>query len=161
FGPGKGNPMATPSDAWPPLPLQEWADTYATLHMWTQIVGKIRLVLTPLTNHWWNVTLYLTTCGLTTSPMPYGDRTVEIVFDFIDRTLTIAMSDGRHETIALEPQSVATFYGKVLASLARLGVEVRIWPMPVEVAAPIRFDRDEQHGSYDRAYANRWWRAAS
>jgi hypothetical protein len=153
--------MATLSNAWPRLPLEEWKDTYATLHMWTQIVGKIRLALTPLTNHWWNVTLYLTTRGLTTSPMPYGDRTVEIVFDFIDHTLTIAMSDGRGETIALEPQSVATFYGKVLASLARLGVEVRIWPMPVEVAAPIRFDRDEQHASYDRDYANRWWRAAS
>jgi hypothetical protein len=151
--------MATQSDAWPPLPLAEWADTYATLHMWTQVVGKIRLALTPLTNHWWNVTLYPTARGLTTSPMPYRDRSVEIAFDFIDHTLTIEVSDGRRETIALQPQSVASFYRKVTATLGGLGVDVRIWPMPVEVASPIRFDQDEQHASYDRESANRWWRA--
>jgi Family of unknown function (DUF5996) len=153
--------MTTQSDAWPPLPVAEWADTYATLHMWTQVVGKVRLALTPLTNHWWNVTLYLTARGLTTSPMPYRDRTVEIQFDFIDHTLAIEMSDGRRETIALQPQSVASFYKKMLTTLARLGVDVRIWPMPVEVPSPVRFDRDEQHASYDREYANRWWRVAA
>jgi Family of unknown function (DUF5996) len=151
--------MPTQSDAWPPLPLAEWADTYVTLHMWTQVVGKIRLALTPLTNHWWNVTLYPTARGLTTSPMPYRDRSVEIAFDFIDHTLTIEVSDGRRETIALQPQSVASFYRKVMATLGGLGVEVRIWPMPVEVASPIRLDQDEQHASYDRESANRWWRA--
>ncbi len=151
----------TAPDAWPPLPLAEWADTYATLHMWTQVVGKIRLALTPPTNHWWNVTLYLTARGLTTSAMPYRDRAVEIAFDFIDHTLTFALSDGRTETMPLQPQSVASFYRKVMTTLAGLGVDVRIWPMPVEVPSPIRFDRDEQHASYDREYANRWWRAAS
>src|SRR5947207_9608066 len=153
--------MFTQLDRWPPLPVAEWADTYATLHMWTQVVGKIRLALAPPTNHWWEVTLYLTARGLTTSPMPYGDGSVEIAFDFIDHLLTIETSDGRREAIPLRPQSVAAFYHRVMAALHTLGINVRIWPMPVEVPSPIRFDQDEQHASYDREYANRWWRAAS
>ena len=153
--------MSSHLDPWPPLPLAEWADTYATLHMWTQVVGKIRLALAPRTNHWWEVTLYLTARGLTTSPMPYAGGSVEIAFDFIDHTLAIETSDGSRETLPLRPESVAAFYRRVMAALKTLGIEVRIWPMPVEVPSPIRFDRDEQHASYDSEYANRWWRATA
>src|SRR5690242_1902927 len=131
--------------AWPPLPLAEWADTCATLHMWTQIVGKIRLALAPRMNHWWEVPLYVTARGLTTSPMPYADGTIEITFDFFDHTLTIDRSDGRRETLRLAAESVASFYRRIFDALHRLQIDVHIWPMPVEVAAPIRFDRDEQH----------------
>jgi len=153
--------MAVVLDAWPPLPVGEWADTYATLHMWTQVVGKIRLALAPRMNHWWQVPLYLTARGLTTSPMPYRDGSVEISFDFIDHTLTIDTSDARRETVALAPQSVSAFYRRVSDALRRLRIDVRIWPMPVEVAAPVRFDQDEQHASYDAEAANRWWRATA
>src|SRR5436309_320715 len=149
------------SDAWPPLPLEEWKDTCATLHMWTQIVGKIRLAQTPLVNHWWNVPLYVSARGLTTSPMPYRDRIFEIEFDFLDHQLRIECGDGASKTLALRPQSVAEFYQETMAALHDLGIDVKIWPMPVEVPNPIRFDHDQSHKSYD-AGANlaKWDRKA-
>ncbi len=144
---------------WPTLILEEWQDTLATLHMWTQIVGKIRLAQTPLVNHWWNVPLYVSARGLTTSPMPYRDRIFEIEFDFLDHQLRIECSDGASKTLALRPQSVAEFYQETMAALHDLGIDVKIWPMPVEVPNPIRFDHDQTHKSYDAGYANRFWRA--
>ena len=144
---------------WPELVLEEWQDTLATLHMWTQVVGKIRMKQTPLINHWWNVTLYVSARGLTTSPMPYQDRIFEIEFDFIDHKLRIECSDGALKTLALRPQTVADFYQEVMSALRDLGIEIKIWPMPVEIPNPIRFDKDQIHKSYDREYANRYWRA--
>lgn len=146
------------SEAWPALPLEEWKDTYATLHMWTQIVGKIRMALSPHVNHYWGVVLYVTSRGLTTSPIPYKDQEFEIQFDFIDHRLVIDVSDGRSKTIPLGPRSVAEFYGEVMAALESLGIEVKIWTMPVEIPNPIRFEQDRIHASYDREYANRCWR---
>jgi len=148
-----------PNNNWPVLILEEWQDTLATLHMWAQIVGKIRLRLTPLVNHWWNVPLYVSACGLSTSPMRYDDRIFEIEFDFIDHKLRIECSDGALTTLALRPQSVADFYKELMAGLQGLGLDVRIWPMPVEIPNPIRFDQDQVHKSYDAEYANRFWRA--
>jgi hypothetical protein len=147
------------TNTWPELILEEWQDTLATLHMWTQVVGKIRLEQTPLINHWWNVPLYVSARGLTTSPMPYGDRIFEIEFDFIDHKLLIDCSDGAMTTLELRPQSVADFYKEVMDALGGLGINVKIWPMPVEIPNPIRFDEDQVHKSYDAAYVNRWWRA--
>jgi len=146
------------NDLWPALPLEEWQDTYATLHMWTQIIGKIRLAQTPLINHWWNVPLYVTACGLTTSAMPYKERTFQIDFDFIDHQLLIKSSDGATESIALVPCSVADFYQEVMQKLRQLGIEVKIWPVPVEVEDPIPFEQDRKNASYDTEYAQRFWR---
>ena len=148
-----------PNHTWPELILEEWQDTLATLHMWTQIVGKVRLKLTPLVNHWWNVPLYVSARGLTTSPMTYQDRVFEIEFDFIDHQLRIECSDGATTTLALRPQSVAGFYHELMAGLQESGIVVKIWPMPVEIPNPIRFDLDQTHESYDAEYVNRWWRA--
>jgi hypothetical protein len=148
-----------PNNNWPVLILEEWQDTLTTLHMWTQIVGKIRLKLTPLVNHWWNVPLYVSARGLTTSPMHYDDRIFEIEFDFIDHKLRIECSDGALTTLVLRPQSVADFYLELMAALHGLGLDVKIWPMPVEIPNPIRFDQDQIHKSYDAEYANRFWRA--
>lgn len=145
--------------AWPTLSSPAWPDTCATLHMWTQIVGKIRLGLTPLVNHWWNVPLYLTARGLTTSPIPWRDGTFEMMFDFVDHLLVVHMSDGRRQELPLGPQSVADFYASVTRTLEDLDVEVRIWPMPVEVPAPIRFTDDRVHDRYDPRAAHEWWRA--
>src|SRR5438552_9029967 len=145
--------------AWPILRFSEWRDTYATLHMWTQVVGKIRLRQTPLVNHWWNVPLYVSARGLTTTAMPYQDRIFEIEFDFIDHKLRIECSDGAAKTLALRPQSVADFYKELMAALYDLGLAVKIWPLPVEIPNPIRFDQDQIHKSYDAEYANRFWRA--
>ncbi|HEX8475565.1 MAG TPA: DUF5996 family protein [Pyrinomonadaceae bacterium] len=147
------------ADAWPSLPFPEWKETCATLHMWTQVVGKIRLALTPLENHWWNVPLYVTARGLTTSPMPYGARTLQIDFDFIDHQLVIICDDGTTKTVALAPRTVADFHREVMQTLRNLGFEVRIWTMPVEIENPIRFEQDDQHASYDAEYAHRFWRA--
>jgi len=142
---------------WPSLPLEEWKDTCATLHMWTQIVGKVRLEQAPLVNHWWNVPLYVSARGLTTTAMPYGDTFFEMEFDFVDHNLVIKCSDGAATTVALEPKSVATFYSETMDALRSLGLEVRIWKMPVEIPDPIPFDQDEQHASYDREYVERFW----
>jgi hypothetical protein len=146
-------------NSWPELKFAEWQDTLATLHMWTQVVGKIRLELTPLINHWWNVPLYVSARGLTTTSMPYGDRALEIVFDFIDHKLRIECSDGSTKVLALRPQSVADFYDEVMSALKELRIEVEIWTMPVEVPNPIRFTEDHEHKSYDPEYANRFWHA--
>jgi hypothetical protein len=128
--------------------------------MWTQVVGKIRLRQTPLVNHWWNVPLYVSARGLTTSAMPYRDgRIFEIEFDFIEHQLLIKCSDGSTTSLALRPQSVADFYAEVMSALRGLGLEVRIWTMPVEIPNPIRFEQDTVHASYDAEYANRLWRA--
>jgi hypothetical protein len=127
--------------------------------MWTQVVGKIRLRQTPLVNHWWNVPLYVSARGLTTSAMPYKDRIFEIEFDFIDHQFLIKCSDGASRTLALRPQSVADFYAEVMSALRELGIEMKIWTMPVEIPNPIRFDEDTIHASYDAEYANRFWRA--
>ena len=145
--------------SWPALPLAEWADTCATLHLWTQVVGKIQLALAAPVNHWWHVTLLVTARGLTTSPMPFWQGTLEIAFDFIDHQLRLETSDGRRRTVSLEPKSVAVFYSQVMQALAELEMPVRIWPMPVEVPSPIRFDQDEQHHSYDPVWVGRWWQA--
>ena len=150
--------MPTLSDAWPGLALDDWRDTYATLHMWTQIVGKIRLAQSPWINHSWHATLYVTSRGLTTGPIPYGDRTFQIDFDFIDHALTVQSSDGRSGRVMLRPQSVATFYASLMAELDSLDIKIEIHRMPNEVPDPIRFDRDESHRAYDPDYANRFWR---
>ncbi|HEV2826971.1 MAG TPA: DUF5996 family protein [Pyrinomonadaceae bacterium] len=147
------------SDAWPELKFSEWQDTLATLHMWTQVVGKIRLKQTPLVNHWWNVPLYVSARGLTTSAMPYRDRIFEIEFDFIDHQLLIKCSDGSTTALALRPQSVADFYAEVMSTLRSLDMEVKIWTMPVEVSNPVRFTDDHEHKSYDAQYASRFWHA--
>jgi hypothetical protein len=144
---------------WPELKFAEWRDTLATLHMWTQVVGKIRLKQTPLVNHWWNVPLYVSARGLTTSAMPYEDRIFEIEFDFIDHLLLIKCSDGAATTLPLRPQSVADFYAEVMAALRGLKIDIKIWTTPVEVPDPIPFEEDTTHVSYDAEYANRFWRA--
>jgi len=146
------------SETWPSLPLEAWADTYATLHLWTQIVGKIRHTLSPQLAHCWSDTLYVTARGLTTSPIPFGSRVFEIDFDFVDHALAVRTAEGSVERVALQPQSVAAFYGRVFAALERLGIEVRIVKKPNEVAEPVPFDEDERHASYDREYAHRFWR---
>jgi hypothetical protein len=152
------NVASSSAGAWPSLPLKEWQDTYATLHMWTQIVGKIRLTQTPLENHWWNSVLYVTSRGLTTSPIPYGVRTFEIDFDFIDHRLLVRTSDGVIKSLALEPCSVAEFYRELMATLHSLAIEIQIHAKPDEVAEPIPFAEDHKHASYDAEYANRFWR---
>jgi Family of unknown function (DUF5996) len=150
--------MIDAGDVWPSLPFEEWKDTCATLHMWTQVVGKIRLAQTPLINHWWNVPLYVSARGLTTSAMPYDARSFEIEFDFIDHRLLITCSDGATKTLPLTPRSVADFYREVMAALDDLDIKVKIWTMPVEIPDPIPFEQDQQHASYDPEYANRFWR---
>lgn len=145
-------------EAWPALPLEQWKDTYATLHMWTQIVGKVRLALTPLTNHWWNVPLYVTSRGLTTSLIPYSDTPFELRFDFVEHQLILQKSDGQREFLPLVARSVADFYSEVMKMLESAGIEVKIWHMPVEVPDPIPFDEDRVHASYDREAVQRFWR---
>jgi len=144
--------------AWPELRLEAWKDTYATLHMWTQIVGKVRLALSPRINHWWEVPLYVNAVGLTTSAIPYKQLVFEIQFNFLEHRLTIAICDGQQRVLQLQPQSVAAFYAEFMSALHSLGIDVHIWPMPVEVPNPIRFDRDTEHASYDPEYAQRFWR---
>jgi Family of unknown function (DUF5996) len=146
------------SETWPSLPLEAWSETLATLHMWTQVVGKVRLVQTPWINHAWHVTLYVTPRGLTTSTIPHGARAFSIDFDFVSHELSIQSSDGGTAGFALEPQSVASFYRRLMGELATLDLRVRIHPRPNEVAEAIRFDRDEVHRSYDPEYVNRFWR---
>jgi hypothetical protein len=151
--------QGTPTDnIWPSLPLAAWQDTYATLHMWTQIVGKIRLALVPNLNHWWHSTLYVTPRGLTTASIPYQTRSFQISFDFLDHQLLIETSDGITKRITLAPRSVADFYQNLMGTLSEMEIEVKIWKMPQEVADPILFDQDHQHAAYDPEYAQRWWR---
>ena len=150
--------MSQHSDAWPALPLEAWSDTLATLHLWTQVVGKVRLVQSPWVNHSWHVTFYVTARGLSTSPIPYGARTFEMEFDFIAHHLAIRTGEGRVDRIPLEPQSVATFYARLMAALAALDLPVKIYAKPNEVPEAIPFDQDEIHRSYDREYASRFWR---
>ena len=154
------------NDNWPELILEEWQDTLATIHLWTQIVGKIRLAQTPLVNHWWNVPLYVSARGLTTSPMPYENRVFEIYFDFIGHKLRIDCSDGALTSLDLRPQSVADFYKELMDALRGLGIDVKIWTTPVEVPSPfsavreaIPFEQDQTHQSYDADYVNRFWHA--
>ena len=146
------------SDVWPELNYANWKDTCATLHMWLQIVGKVRLVQTPWTNHSWHVTLYVTSRGLTTSPIPHGADTFEIRFDFVDHQLRILKADGGQRAIQPKPRSVADFYKAVMTALDELKLPVKIDILPNEIPNPIPFDRDEQHRAYDPEYANRFWR---
>jgi hypothetical protein len=151
--------MTSIASHWPALPFDEWKDTCATLHLWTQVVGKVRLARAPMVNHWWQVPLYVTSRGLTTSAMPHGARSFQIDFDFIDHRLVIQVSDGAAETIPLEPISVAEFYREVMGRLQSLGLGVHIWTMPVEIPEPIPFEDDRIHHSYDRQSAQRFWHA--
>ena len=150
--------MAADPKIWPALDFAAWADTCATLHMWTQIVGKIRLAFTPWINHSWHVTLYLTARGLTTSPIPFGTRLFEIRFDFLAHELRLLSSDGGLKIIRLVPQTVAQFYQAVIDALRELRIEVHIGLTPNEVQEAIPFDRDDKHAAYDSEYANRFWR---
>jgi hypothetical protein len=151
---------SAPGDqAWPSLPFQEWKETCVTLHMWTQIVGKIRLAQTPWINHSWHTTLYVTSRGLTTSPIPHGVRTFQIDFDFIDHGLLIRASDGGVKTMSLSPRPVADFYRELFDKLDEMNLKVKIHTTPNEVEAPIPFEKDYEHASYDAGYANRFWRA--
>jgi hypothetical protein len=152
---------AMTEDRWPPLPYEDWKDTYATLHMWTQVVGKVALAQAPPLNHSWAIAMQVTPRGLSTRTLPYGDRTFSIQFDFIDHQLAIRASDGETRTLALRPKTVADFYREVMAALDGMGLPVKIWPMPVEIPSPIRFDLDTVHRSYQPECANRWWRILS
>jgi hypothetical protein len=151
----------TRDQAWPALPLAEWRDTCDTLHMWTQIAGKVRLALSPHVNHWWEVPLYVSARGLTTSPIPCALGNFEINFDFIDHKLDIVSAWTNPVSIRLYTRSVAGFYRELVQTLESLGIQVKIWPMPQEVPNPIRFDRDVTHARYDPVYANRFWRVLS
>ena len=144
--------------AWPALPLEAWTETNATLHMWAQIAGKIRLRESPLINHSWGSTLYVTARGLTTGPIPHGFRTYQLTFDFIDHALVVEASDGQRGRVPLEPQTVAAFYRRVMDTLHAFGIDVHIHGRPNEVPDPIPFARDEVHRAYDPEYANRFWR---
>ena len=146
------------TNPWPELPLSEWKDTYDTLHMWTQIIGKIRLALNPLVNHWWNVTLYITPRGLTTSTMAYNGQLFQINFDFIAHILLIETTYDSTKTIALRPRSVAEFYQETMAALRSLGIPVTIWTTPVEVSDRTAFEEDYKHAAYDPEYTQRFWR---
>ena len=154
--------MATPPAPgradWPPLPFADWKDTLAALHLRTQIVGKTRLALAPMENHWWQVVFYLTSRGLTTSPMPYDGRTVEVQLDFLDHQLLASSNDGAIATMALRPQPVAEFYDEYLALLRSLGIAPHIWPVPVEMVEVIPFREDRVHAAYHPDAAQRCWR---
>jgi hypothetical protein len=145
------------NDAWPPLPFDEWKDTYATLHMWTQVVGKVALALAPPLNHSWGIAMRLTPRGLMTPSLPYAERTFTMEFDFLDHVLRVLTSAGETRTLDLTARAVAAFYADVMTLLDELGLSVKIWPMPVELTTPVRFDLDAQHHAYDPAYANRCW----
>jgi hypothetical protein len=147
------------NEFWPELPLEAWQDTLETLHMWTQIVGKVRLALSPKTNHWWEVPLYVNSIGLTTSAIPYAGGLFEIQFDFIHHRLLIQTSQDAIQTLPLAPRSVADFYREFMAALVALNIHVKIWATPVEIPNPIPFEQDTQHASYDPEYASRFWRA--
>jgi hypothetical protein len=149
---------ANSAETWPSLPLEAWKDTYATLHLWLQVVGKIRMTQMPWINHSWHVTLYVTARGLTTSPIPYGTTLFQMDFDFIDHRLLIQTHEGARRELALRPRSVAEFYQEVIGTLKQLGLDVHIHTLPNEVPDPVPFERDDKHASYDAEYANRLWR---
>jgi Family of unknown function (DUF5996) len=149
--------MIADQRAWPELQLEAWRDTYATLHMWTQIVGKVALALSPPLNHSWAIALQVTPRGLSTRRLSHGPRSFTIEFDFIDHQLAIRASDGAERTLPLEPRTVADFYRDVMSILRQMGLEVKIWTMPVEIPSPIRFELDTVHGSYDRLMVSRLW----
>ncbi len=144
---------------WPSLPFEEWRETCATLHMWTQVVGKVRLAQSPHVNHWWQVPLYVTARGLTTSAMPFGSRVFQIEFDFLAHRLRVETGEGDSRELALAPRTVADFYREFTSRMGELGLEVNIWTTPVEVENPVPFERDEEHKSYDPEYAQRFWRS--
>src|SRR6266566_2256060 len=150
--------MLKTETAWPKLTLDEWAPTQSTLHRWTQIVGKTRLALAPMQNHWWQVVLYVTDRGLTTSPIPYNGRTFDINFDFVDHKLVAQTSDGDERSIPLAPRSVADFYREYLAMLRSLDIEVHLFGRPVEIGDATPFAEDNAHASYEADAANRCWR---
>ena len=145
-------------EVWPPLPHQEWKETLDTLHMWTQIVGKVKLELVPFLNEWWQIGFTVTSRGLTTSTIPFGRRVFQVDFDFIDHSLEVDVSDGSSRTILLRPRSVADFYQEFMGALEELGIDVQITTNPVEVENTIPFDQDRVHSSYDPEYVTRWWR---
>jgi len=157
--PVTATPRLHPADLWPQLPLEQWDGTRATLQLWSQMVGKTRLALAPMQNHWWHVTLYVTARGLGTSPMPQGGRTLELEFDFIDHALVARTSDGATRTLRLVPQSVADFYEQYRALLRALDFDVKIWPRPMETPSITPFTADREHASYDADAAQRCWRA--
>jgi hypothetical protein len=144
---------------WPDLPLAEWSETCDTLQLWTQITGKVCLALTPLINHWWNVTFRVTARGLAALAIPYQGRTFDIIFDFVNHRLVVETSDGRVEGFALKPMSVAEFYAAFMERLRRLGIDVHIWTMPCEIEHAVPFDQDRAHAQYDAAYAQKFWLA--
>lgn len=144
-------------EEWPDLPWEEWADTVQTFHLWTQVVGKIRLALSPPINHWWHTTLYLTCRGLTTDAMPYGNRSLQIDFDFLEHQLVMQTSEGQQTGFSLQPMTVASFYQQVMEGLHRLEMPVHIWTMPVEIPNAIPFEQDEVHSAYDGLYVTRFW----
>jgi hypothetical protein len=145
-------------EEWPVLRVVDWTDTRDTLHMWTQVVGKIRLASAPMINHWWQVVLYVSARGLTTSAIPHGRRLFDIEFDFCDHQLRIRSSDGRQRSVALAPKRVAQFYAEITAALRDLDLDVAIWSTPVEVKRVIPFEDDHEHASYDPDAAHRFWR---
>lgn len=145
-------------DIWPNLPLEAWQDTYATLHMWTQIIGKIRLEQAPMINHWWQVSLSVTSCGLTTSPIPFGSRIFQIDLDFLIHEMRITSDSGDTRSVALVPRSVADFYRETMDTLKSMGLDVAIWTTPVEVPDRTPFEEDHKHASYDPEYAQRFWK---
>ena len=149
---------ATIPETWPALPLKRWRETQETLHLWTQIAGKIKLALTPFLNEWWNVAFAVAPRGLTTGAMPAGDGAFAIDFDFVDHALFVHLSDGRTESIPLRPRPVAEFYAELMARLESLGIAVAINPVPAEIPDPIPFDIDRAHAAYDPASVERWWR---
>ena len=154
----KAQTLLNSAEVWPSLPLEEWRETCETLHLWTQVVGKVRLALAPLINHWWEAALYVTARGLTTSPIPYQSHYFQIDFDFISHELRIDRDDGRRHILPLKPQTVAAFYRDVMDALHSLEIEVKLWPVPVEVPDPIPFEQDETHRTYDPEQAQRFWR---
>jgi hypothetical protein len=149
----------TETTPWPDLPLPAWSGTCDTLQLWTQIVGKVRIALTPLVNHWWNATLFVTARGLAAAAMPCAGRTLDVAFDFTSHRLTLETSDGRAESIALKAMPVADFYAGFMERLRRLGIDVHIWTMPSEIEHAIPFERDRTHAQYDPQYAQKFWLA--
>jgi hypothetical protein len=149
---------STSSGDWPGLAYADWQDTCNTLHLWTQIVGKVKLRLAPLVNHWWGVTLFVTARGLTTGAMPHAGRALQIDFDFCAHELVLRTSDAREQRIALTPMATVDFYAAAMAALRALDIDLRIWTMPSEIEDAIPFDQDRQHGSYDAAAAHTFWR---